>query len=126
MTQTVKAREILQRGAANLPAGVLKFLVENEAEIQKLYDGLDAHRDDALAAMAALDVRLGEFDSLDAALADLATREADHAGRAEALAAGEAKLDRGREFIRDVSALWAALGDDAGFDRAAEAFARKW
>ena len=128
MTQTVKAREILQRGAANLPAGVLKFLVENEAEVQKLHDGLEAYCADARAAMKALDVRLDAFDSLDAALADLATREADYAARVGTLAAGEAKAQRQVEMLTDLSAVFQHMDDaePGAFDRAAEAFARKW
>ncbi len=125
LKKTVTAGVILRRGIDTLPAAVLKFLVENEAECQKVLDGLDAHRDDAIAAAKALDVRLGEFDSLEEAQADLADREADFAARAEALAAREAKVDN---CVRAITELW-EIPDDlepAEFDRAIEVHAHKF
>ena len=95
MKSPVTADEILRRGIATLPASILKWLAEDPAECQETLDGLDAHRDDAIAAKKALGVRLGEFDSIEAAKVDLASREADLTARVEAVAAAEAKLEGG-------------------------------
>ena len=86
MKNPVTADKILRRGIATLPAGVLKWLSENQAECQEILDGLDAHRTAALDARKALGVRLGEFDSIAAKEADLAQREAYLTARVEAVA----------------------------------------
>ncbi len=39
MTKTVRPGAVLKRGVAGLPPDILKFLVENEAEVEKLYAG---------------------------------------------------------------------------------------
>ncbi len=41
MRQPVKVSTIIRRWVMNLPADVLKWLAENEAELQKVCDGLE-------------------------------------------------------------------------------------
>ena len=105
MIVAVKPGVYLRRGRAAVPAEAARFLVEHENEVEAVLDAFDARADGVRAAMEALDVRAGEFDSLDAAKADLAAREADYAVRLETLVAGEAKVAR-------KVAVMGKLGDD--------------
>lgn len=99
MARKVTARMILGRAVETLPADMVKFLIEHEGECQKLYDELNARRDDALGARTALDARLGEFTSIEAKETDLEEREGDYAARVEALATDEAEVGRRKAVL---------------------------
>ena len=94
----VKPGVYLRRGRNAVTAETMQFLLEHKDEVEAVYAALDARADGVRAAMKALDVRAGEFDSLDAAKADLAEREADYAARAETLSAAETEVAR-REAV---------------------------
>ena len=114
MTAQVKPGVYMRRGRHAVSAETMQFLLEHENEVEAVYAGLDARADGVRAAMKALDVRAGEFDSLDAALADLTAREADYAARLETLTADEAEVERKAAVLSKAAGdLTALLREDA-------------
>ena len=82
----VRPSTLIRQGVTNLPADTLRWLAANEGELQKLYDGLNAQRDAAVAAMRAAEMKLAALETANAREADLAQREADLAAALVTLA----------------------------------------
>ena len=105
MGLALKPGAFLRRGLEGVPAQTTKFLIEHKEEVQAVHDALDARRDAALEAIAALEAKLAATEAKEAAMAaDRVRREADLADRIVDLEAREKAVARGKKAMDDLIA----------------------
>ncbi len=69
MTLAIKPGAFLRSGRAGVSADTMMFLIKHKAELQAVYDALDARRDAALEAISASEAKLAATEAREAELA---------------------------------------------------------